>query len=620
MLGHGNWHKIIPKERHANLRFRRALLDKCKNNPAVQRAVIQACKDDLLFYVNTMVWYHNPLETGDKIVGPFCTWKFQDDALLKTLKRWIIDRKDALWEKSREMGATWMALILEDWACIFHERQKFLDISHTADAVDNGEDSDTLFWKIRFMHDHLPSWLLPKIKPRKMNIAYQHTKSIITGAASTGRSGVGGRGKVLLDELGKQQSAHDIVGQTADTGPRLFVSTHYGIGTTFYDLCERPDMWKLVFHWSVHPEKNKGLYRFNTETKEVEFLNEQYEVIEKPTYDYPRDYHFVCDGTPTGGPYPGIRSFWYDEECARRGNKRDVAIHLDINPSGADTQFFDAIKLRELRLGYCMNPKWEGDLHYDRDTGEPICLREQEGGPLKLWRLPDHQGKFPDSKYGAGADIGTGSGATPSCLSLGDAATSEKILEYADPWIKNIDFGVKAVALCRLFAGGHRAGALLAWEIQGPGVMFGESVIKCGYRNIYYRTDESPHTLNPKVSERPGWGANRNEELITQYRHGLEQRLFINRSFQAIKDCGAFRVNKMGKLEQATSVSTSDPEAARENHADLVIADALCYKMMIQLGMDRIKKEEKERVQVGSWAWRRAMTNEMIRQRDEEYA
>ena len=45
-------------------------------------------------------------------------------------------REDVLWKKSRELGATWMALIIDDWLSLFHENKKVFAISHTEAAVD----------------------------------------------------------------------------------------------------------------------------------------------------------------------------------------------------------------------------------------------------------------------------------------------------------------------------------------------------------------------------------------------------------------------------------------------------------------------------------------------------
>jgi hypothetical protein len=106
------------------------------------------------------------------------------------------------------------------------------------------------------------------------------TRSAITGAATTERAGVGGRATwVLGDEFAKQKDASAILGQTADTGPRLLVSTHYGTGTAWHGLTQRQD----ILHWSQHPEMNQGLYRFDAATNTVEILDKEYQFPE----DYP---------------------------------------------------------------------------------------------------------------------------------------------------------------------------------------------------------------------------------------------------------------------------------------------------------------------------------------------
>src|SRR5262249_47409305 len=157
---------------------------------------------------------------------------------------------------------------------------------------------------------------------------------------------------------------------------RIFNSTHLGIGTAFYDLTERPDIRKLRIHWTQHPDKCCGLYRYDTDRHAVEVLDKQYQ--------FPLDFKYVMDGSPTGGPCPGIRSPWYDEQCRRKGSARGIAMDLDIDPKGSVSQFFDRLMIRQLQAKYAVAPFWEGDIHFDQDTGKPFSLVPRQGGPLRL--------------------------------------------------------------------------------------------------------------------------------------------------------------------------------------------------------------------------------------------
>lgn len=604
MLSPGQWHKKVPKAPCVNLLFRRYLMRKCRE-PRFRASVMEACKQDCLFWISTFVWQFNPQKVGRE-VGPFIPWDFQEDGTFVLLDH-LEQRRDLLMEKSREMGGSWWVLIVFDWLCLFHSWKKFTAISHSEQAVDKSNDLSTLFGKVTFIHDHLPGWMMHARK-RKLFFTFARTNSSFSGLATTARSGVGGRETgLLLDEFAKQEAAQDIWGQTADTGPRIVVSTHYGVGTVFFDLCQRPGLDKLVMHWSQHPDKNKGLYRYDAATNKVEILDK--------SYVFPQDYRFVMDGSPTGGPYPGVRGPWYDLECARRASARDVAMHLDIDAKGSAFQFFDRLMIQRLITTHACAPWWEGDVVYS-EAGEPVKLVPRPGGPLRLWCHLNHEGKPALDQYGAGADISAGSGATPSCFSLVRVSTGEKVAEYANAHIFPDKFAVLCVALCRLFKSQDNDGALFAWEQQGPGGVFGTKVLELGYYNIYYKTDETEE--NPEQTTKPGWyPAPANKRLLLEeLRIDLGTNDFLNRSKEALEETLSFKYDRRGMVVHGNQTGILDPSGASVNHADRVIADGLANKMRRKLGTPSVKKRE-----IGppvlSLQWRRDLAD---KDRDRESA
>lgn len=611
MLSPGQWHKRVPRDYAANLRFRLLILRKCRQQPKYRKAVLHMCRHDFIFFVAVFGFQVNPKKL-DREVGPFVPWDFQIDAALKTIGR-LFDPEapdDVLWEKSRELGATWWALFIALWLVLFRPHKRVLVVSHSEQAVEKAGNMGTLFAKIVFMLRYLPGWMKKGVKKTKLNFQFAGESSI-SGYATTGRAGVGDRvAMVLLDEFSKQQAAAEILGQTADTGPRLFIGTHYGIGTTFFDLTQRPDMFKVVMHWSQHPDKMKGLYRYDPAKKRIQQLD--------LAYHFPPDYKFVLDATPSGGPCPGLRSPWYDRECIRRASSRDVAMHLDIDPQGSQAQFFDPALIRILTEEYTCEPYWRGELQYDRARGVPLALVPSPTGSLKLWcNLVN--GWPVRGTYGIGADVSYGNGATPSCASVGDARTGEKVAEYADSFISADEFGTFLVALSWIFKTDDEQGALLAWEMAGPGFKTGKQVIELGYRRIYYRKDN--FKLGTVVSDNPGWYPDGTSKrlLLEDYRAALVRRQFINRSAAALAECLNFAVQSNGKVEHGGQINTSDPTAARENHGDLTIGDALCWKMLGIIGQPGEPKALEEEIPFGSLAYRRQMRDN-ARRREEVWA
>jgi hypothetical protein len=612
MLSPGEWYKDVPKEPRENAQYRIKLLKRAEGDRGFQDAIREFCSKDILFYVNVFAWTYQPKR---RAVVPFLTYEFQDRALLRILKA-IDEQEDLVIEKSREMGASWLCILAMEWLWHFVPWTQSLMVSRDANLVD-GKTPDSLFWKIDFVHKWLPNWLMPRWDERyhrtKMYFENPDNGSTITGQATTEKIGIGGRATVLfLDEFSRVDDAVAVRDGTADTADcRIFNSTHTGPETAFNGLCTNGVTKKLMLHWTEHPEKSKGAYRSDPQQRIAEPVDKSWE--------YPADFQFVLDGSPAGGPHPGVRSPWYDRECARRGSSRAIAMDLDIDVSGSMSLFFDPLMLRRL-METCTDPWWKGDISFDRDTGKPVALVPSPSGSLKLWchLHKDQAGNLIPAEMVCviGADLSAGTGATPSCLSIVNCETGEKVGEYTNAHLDPKAMAPVATSLAYLF---HKENepAELIWEQQGPGISFAKEILELGFRRVYYRKDEKPHTLTTKVSERPGW-VPRPETilvLLEDYRSDLATGRFLNRSTAALKECLQFRYTKTGTVEHAAINSANDPTGARTNHGDHVVADALAGK----LARDRGKAIKQEKVApkeapAGSFAWRRGIRDSIMRE------
>ena len=599
MLSAGKYHLEVPTNPKENLEWRLRFLDAvARRGDRGQRAVRQMCRDDLVFYTNAFVFTFNPLI--EPHVFPFILWDYQVDALRETAHYLFTLKRSVIWEKSRYQGATWMGLDLFDWAAKFHRYKKFLCISHNEDAVDNGDDDpDSLFWKLRFIHHQQPEWLSGKPRCRSLKFGYPETQSNITGTSTSARSGVGGRATgVLLDEFGKMMQDYEIFGQTADTGPRLIISTHYGLGTAFYTYT-RPDagIHKIVMHWSQHPTRGRGLYKYEPESSDAGPDG----IVRLDDYPHPPDYPFDRSREPLGGARPGVRSPWYDLEAKERP-ARDRAMHLDVNPEGASAQFFEPAVIERLRRDTTRPPLWTGDLIYDRVTGKPDKLLKRAGGPLQLWVLPDTYGRIKPSSYGAGSDIAFGGGHTPSTLAIGDALAepASLVAMYADAFIETTEFAAFVAALCRLFRDINGTPALLCWESQGPaGGEFGKEMVEqLGYENSWaFEDDEIKRRLRPGP-KRWGWPAMPKQKnlLLKELRTATGSGRLIVPSDEMLKECLGYQFNDRGdKVFHGKSENTDDPQAGTVNHGDRVVAVGLMWKMLCKLGAREAVEVKTER-------------------------
>ena len=345
---------------------------------------------------------------------------------------------------------------------------------------------------------------------------------------------------------------------------------------------------KLEMHWTQHPYKTAGLYRSGSPV----------EVIDKK-YAYPEGFNFAMDGGPVGGARPGIRSPWYDAKCADIGSSRGVAMDLDINPSGAVSQFFDPLVISELVRTHAIDPCWEGEL---RNTpGEPVALAQQDRGKIKLWLQPDVQGRPPVGRYAAAADISMGTGASPSCLAVANADTGEKVLEYQNALLSPDQFADFVYQLLRLFPDENKTVPQLVWEIPGPGNVFFRKIAELGYRHFWYRDrDNNPFAVAANVN--PGFDPRPSNVLVLleEYRTALRTREFLNRSASALKDTLNFKYTRTGHVKYGGGHSggtiraeADDESGAGANHGDQTMADALVC--MLVKGMGVLKQAQGRR-------------------------
>jgi hypothetical protein len=609
MLSPAKYHTEVPRDPIANLEFRLFVGQKAHASKEYQQAILQVCKRDILFWINTFVLQFNPksIGSGSPKIGPFITWPFQDEAILRDDSDpeqdpgilWCLEhQKDEVCEKSREMGISWILVLVATWLLLFHDWYKILVVSRNADAVDKPDDPDSLFWKIDHVLEYLPDWMKEGVERRKMGFKNTKRKNFINGQATTEKAGVGGRCQLMIvDEFSQIDKDYEVFHRTSDTGGcRIFNGTHVGTGTCFYELTDRKSVSgsyikHLVMHWTQHPDKRRGLYRYDIKTGKIEVLDK--------TYEYSPDFKFVMEPTPTGGPYPGLRSPWYDEQCKRKGSARAVAMDLDIDPKGSVSQVFDPVVINNLIHNYAEPARWRGTLRYDPVTGEPdrdAPFVQLETGQLELW-LPGQSGKgtprVEADRYFIAGDISQGQGVTPSCLSVVNSE-GEKVCQFVAATMKPDQLAVFAVCMAKIFRDQDGRGAYLGWEANGPGGTFGKHVLDLGYRHIYYN-ELDPELPWSEPTGKPGWfsTARSKQLLLENYRAALSTNAFCNHSRDALEECLRFEYDGRGVPFHPLEESKQDKSGAKLNHGDITMADAICW-MLAQRWVKKKKVQKEE--------------------------
>lgn len=581
----------VPTDVVRNLKWRAAVHRRVIKDPSYASVIWDACARDPLFYVCGFGYtYDSRLAPFTKL--PFILYPYQREAFLKILQAITPPGSDLFVEKSRDTGASWLCILAFEWMWHFSSRlgaPSFIVGSRDATYVDDPENDKSLFWKIDYFHDYLPSWLMPSgfnrdDHRRVMKLTNPANGSSITGETTTDNFARGARATaILLDEFAAVRQGHRILPSTlAATKCRIFNSTPLGINNAYYDI-SLTNIKKLRLHWSQHPVKSRGLYT-TADDGSLKVLDKK---------GYPEDYKPILDGK--------LRSPAYDYEESR-SSPREMAQEWDIDYLGSGHQYFDSDCIRVAIRTYSKLAIVVGNLEYDNTTGDPIRFREDENGHIQLWCLLDKDGNIrKEHKSVLGVDVSAGTGSSNSCLCGYDAVTNEKILEYTNPYIRPEEFAKQAVAIARWMGG-----AYLVWESNGPGRQFGSRVMELHYNNVYLRKREE--AIGKKVSKIPGWASTRETKLVLLggYRSAVEKGMCVNRSKQALEECLEYIFDPKGGVSHSRAEDKSDPSGARDNHGDHVIADALAWR-----GMTERKNHQpistKPVIPIGSLAWRREL-------------
>lgn len=579
--------------------MRRASLE-----PDYARVLWTMSARDPLFFLNAFGWLFEP-RTPE--VLPFITWDFQDRVFLRMDA--ALGARDIGIEKSRDMTMTWVSLSLFLWRWLFRPHQSFLLVSRNEDLVDKSGDSDSLFWKLDFLLERLPSWLRPRLGTNdraNLKLINPLNGSLITGSSTTGNVSRGGRRTALLLDEFAAFNADDgyraLAATQAVTNTRIFLSTPLGGTGAYYSVMhdDQLDLERIRLHWSEHPLKRPGLYQA---------VDGRLELLD-PGYEYPSNFQHILDGK--------LRSPWYDAECRRCPIPAIIGQELDIDYAGSLQQFFDPDDLNRIERQDVREPYLRGEFNYDGQSGEPMGFEALAGGPFLLWMELDACGKPPnDRSYVLGVDVATGNrdsagrGASNSSICIADGKTGEKVGEYTVPGVPPHTFGRLAVALARWLKDADGMGAYLIWESNGPGQLFGNAVIDLGYRRVYYRRDE--RGFRKRVSDIPGFWSGRDtkQAILGEYRHALKEGRFVNRSADSIREARLYIYLPDRTIAHSATTIGLDPTGARENHGDRVIADALANKA---LGYVRPEAPSAVTAEVdGSFASRRRQREECRR-------
>lgn len=539
------------------MQARRTLLDA---DPAEQDFWLEACsqgKDGLILWLNAFGMIEEP--RSKIVVGPisgmhrfpWITWPIQDKTLIAIYD--AIDQEyDLLIEKSRDMGATIDCLAVFLWFWLFHPNSLFLCSSRKEEFVDKAGEPKALFYKLDFLLEHLPPWMIPQFTRNHLHLRNLNNGSVISGESTNPDMGRGDRRKaLLLDEFAAVPDAPAVLAATADTADcRLFNSTPRGAGNydefgqlrgnAFAALRHSKRVKVFRLHWSDHPVKGAGKTRI--------------------------------DDPGTGGQK--WTSPWYRREEKRRVSRVEIAQEVDIDYAGAGDMFFDADVIAKMRLNKACSEPRRGELSFNVETLEPgrhykITLGDftyKDDGILSIWQQP------AEDNYAAFADISQGGGASNSCLHVGSVTKRIQVASLLTPFLSPEKFAQYSVAVS-MWYGGQTEGAFLGWEANGIGNIFGMEVWRLGYTRVLGNINQSL-PWEPTGKNKIGWHSDPDKKLnfLADFRSTLAKGEYVVRDKALIDELEYYVNYENGGVGPSEMVSESS--GARTAHGDRVIAGA----------------------------------------------
>jgi len=205
---------------------------------------------------------------------------------LKRLLKSLNESGNTIDEKSRQVMWSWSAMVDSLWNLIFTPNYSEKVISRKEILVDDGgaaNTTDSLFGRIRFMYDHLPSFLKAPLEFSSLKITNKATSSFIKGESSNAFAGRGGTyNKVKVDEASFIDNGESIFASIRPACPNNIKlgSTPNGKGNFFARLRFDKDSGFKVnsYHWKDNPEYTQEWFDDATRGYTEEQIAREYEI------------------------------------------------------------------------------------------------------------------------------------------------------------------------------------------------------------------------------------------------------------------------------------------------------------------------------------------------------
>ena len=510
--------------------------------------------------------------------------------------------------KSREVGASWMAMFRAAHDFLFNDGATIGLVSAKKELVDS-LDNSALMPKIDFIlsEKRMPWWMLPR-KRVTGGGTYVRNECVfhnpendasIVGYACTDDVGRGGRKLYFFaDEIDfwpQNQIVPAMSAMLGNTHCRVVCSTPNLPGGVYHDWVvhhESRDIELIDLYWQEDPDKRSGLY--TSENGRLKIIDREFwaSVLDCPVGDLERrirangcNFKFELDGK--------VRSPYMDWSLRRAESPREAHREFERVFEGKGGSFFTHAVFERHKAEYCIAPLRRGQFQFDVDTGEVSRWHEDPlTGPVLVWMewLANHDrpavGVSPprNRRYVLAADIAAGTGGSHSSNSVAvvvDAETGEQVLEFATGNMRPERFAKWCAGVAAFFND-----ALLIWDAHGnTGSSFTKALRdETGYGNLYVQRVRD--TVSERDGSKIGFRATTNESkvaMLDALEAAVDGGRYMIRSDASFAEIPQY-VWLNGQVQHSTSVRTDDASAMKNAHGDRVIAHAIAVEGIKSLG------------------------------------
>jgi phage terminase large subunit len=212
------------------------------------------------------------------------------------LAYWLMDRWHAgepgIVEKSRDVGASWIAVALSGAMCLTHRDLTIGIGSYMQDKVDKSGDPDCLFYKARMFLTYLPAEISggwdSKRHSVENRITFPTTDSSITGQVGDNIGRGGRKALYIVDESAHLERPKVVdASLAATTDCRIDMSSVNGSANSFAERRHSGKVPVFTFHWRDDPRKPRDFIERRIEAGDDPVMLDQ---------EYNLDYSGMQDG------------------------------------------------------------------------------------------------------------------------------------------------------------------------------------------------------------------------------------------------------------------------------------------------------------------------------------